>query len=175
MQDLEQPKLEFTRQIAFFLENTKQLTEEYKKLNKAQKEAVDSIDGPVMVVAGPGTGKTKILTYRIANILLKKNNVDLLVWVGNTSSLPEKRLHMSEGCTIQQEENIGIALYFADYYFKHLTGNKIMLLYATKKADSRDMNIMKGLNFKDVDVIIVSPEDLQDNDYKGNKTKLKSV
>jgi len=44
---------------------------EYKRLNKAQKEAVDSIDGPVMVVAGPGTGKTKILTFRIANILVK--------------------------------------------------------------------------------------------------------
>jgi len=44
---------------------------EYKKLNKAQKEAVDAIDGPVMVVAGPGTGKTTILTLRIANILKK--------------------------------------------------------------------------------------------------------
>ncbi|OHA55126.1 MAG: hypothetical protein A2388_02025 [Candidatus Veblenbacteria bacterium RIFOXYB1_FULL_43_13] len=127
----------------------------------------------VLLIDARGVSASEALT--VANILLKKNNVDLLVWVGNTSSLPEKRLHMSEGCTIQQEENIGIALYFADYYFKHLTGNKIMLLYATKKADSRDMNIMKGLNFKGVDVIIVSPEDLQDNDYKGNKTKLKSV
>ncbi len=44
---------------------------EYKKLNKAQKEAVDSIEGPVMVVAGPGTGKTQILALRIGNILLK--------------------------------------------------------------------------------------------------------
>ncbi len=43
----------------------------YKQLNKAQKEAVDAIDGPVMVVAGPGTGKTQILTLRIANILKK--------------------------------------------------------------------------------------------------------
>src|SRR3989339_106914 len=43
----------------------------YKKLNKAQKEAVDAVDGPVMVVAGPGTGKTQILTLRIANILKK--------------------------------------------------------------------------------------------------------
>jgi len=34
---------------------------EYKKLNKEQKEAVDTIEGPVMVVAGPGTGKTQIL------------------------------------------------------------------------------------------------------------------
>ncbi len=45
--------------------------EEYKKLNKAQKEAVDAIDGPVMVVAGPGTGKTQILALRIANIRIK--------------------------------------------------------------------------------------------------------
>lgn len=42
---------------------------EYQRLNKAQKEAVDTIEGPVMVVAGPGTGKTQILALRIANIL----------------------------------------------------------------------------------------------------------
>ncbi len=41
----------------------------YKRLNRAQKEAVDTIEGPVMVVAGPGTGKTQILTLRVANIL----------------------------------------------------------------------------------------------------------
>jgi DNA helicase-2/ATP-dependent DNA helicase PcrA len=45
--------------------------EKYKALNKAQKEAVDSIENPVMVVAGPGTGKTTILTLHIANILLQ--------------------------------------------------------------------------------------------------------
>src|SRR5438552_3492192 len=44
---------------------------EYKQLNKAQRAAVDTVEGPVMVVAGPGTGKTKILTLRIANILQK--------------------------------------------------------------------------------------------------------
>lgn len=41
----------------------------YNKLNDKQQEAVDAIDGPVMVIAGPGTGKTQILTLRIANIL----------------------------------------------------------------------------------------------------------
>jgi DNA helicase-2/ATP-dependent DNA helicase PcrA len=45
--------------------------QEYAKLNKAQKDAVDIINGPVMVVAGPGTGKTQILALRIANILQK--------------------------------------------------------------------------------------------------------
>ncbi len=41
----------------------------YKMLNNAQREAVDTVEGSVMVVAGPGTGKTQILTLRIANIL----------------------------------------------------------------------------------------------------------
>lgn len=45
--------------------------ESYAKLNPRQKEAVDATEGPVMVIAGPGTGKTQILTLRIANILKK--------------------------------------------------------------------------------------------------------
>ncbi len=43
----------------------------YNLLNNSQKKAVDTIDGPVMVVAGPGTGKTQVLALRIANILQK--------------------------------------------------------------------------------------------------------
>ena len=42
---------------------------DYAKLNAAQKSAVDRTDGPVMVIAGPGTGKTQLLAMRVANIL----------------------------------------------------------------------------------------------------------
>lgn len=45
--------------------------EEYQKLNEQQRRAVDTIDGPVMVIAGPGTGKTQILAARIGKILLE--------------------------------------------------------------------------------------------------------
>lgn len=44
-------------------------TEEYGRLNDAQRRAVDTIEGPVMVIAGPGTGKTQVLSLRVANIL----------------------------------------------------------------------------------------------------------
>jgi DNA helicase-2/ATP-dependent DNA helicase PcrA len=51
------------------MSTTDAFTEAYKKLNSAQKEAVEALEGPVMVVAGPGTGKTQVLALRIANIL----------------------------------------------------------------------------------------------------------
>ncbi|HET8709480.1 MAG TPA: UvrD-helicase domain-containing protein, partial [Candidatus Saccharimonadales bacterium] len=43
----------------------------YDDLNDAQKLAVDSIEGPVLVVAGPGTGKTQLLSVRVGSILQK--------------------------------------------------------------------------------------------------------
>ena len=42
----------------------------YNQLNPQQRIAVDTIEGPVMVIAGPGTGKTQILAARIGKILL---------------------------------------------------------------------------------------------------------
>ena len=41
----------------------------FEMLNAEQKAAVEKIEGPVMVIAGPGTGKTQILSVRIGNIL----------------------------------------------------------------------------------------------------------
>ena len=50
-------------------------SERYNKLNDRQKEAVNHIYGPVMVVAGPGTGKTEVLSMRIANLLRSEAQV----------------------------------------------------------------------------------------------------
>ncbi|HLC75931.1 MAG TPA: ATP-dependent DNA helicase [Candidatus Peribacterales bacterium] len=53
------------------IRSTPAFDESYQKLNAAQKKAVDVIEGPVMVIAGPGTGKTQTLAMRVANILAK--------------------------------------------------------------------------------------------------------
>jgi DNA helicase-2/ATP-dependent DNA helicase PcrA len=47
----------------------KRFNEAFTRLNVQQKQAVKAIEGPVLVLAGPGTGKTQVLTLRIAEIL----------------------------------------------------------------------------------------------------------
>jgi DNA helicase-2/ATP-dependent DNA helicase PcrA len=71
----------------------------YDTLNKAQRQAVDTINGPVMVIAGPGTGKTELLSVRTANILQK------------TDTLPENILCLTftdSGANAMRERLVGI-------------------------------------------------------------------
>lgn len=68
----------------------------YQKLNAAQRQAVDAIDGPLLVIAGPGTGKTELLSMRAANILQKTdtapNNILLLTFTESGASAMRERL-----------------------------------------------------------------------------------
>lgn len=71
-------------------------TEAYQKLNAAQKQAVDTIDGPVLVVAGPGTGKTQLLSVRAANIIrltdTMPSNILCLTFTESAAAAMRKRL-----------------------------------------------------------------------------------
>ena len=42
------------------------------RLNENQQIAVNHVDGPCMVLAGPGSGKTRVITYRIVNMVMNE-------------------------------------------------------------------------------------------------------
>ena len=69
---------------------------EYTSLNTAQKQAVDTTEGPVMVIAGPGTGKTQILAIRIGKILLETDtrpeNILCMTYTDSGAIAMRKRL-----------------------------------------------------------------------------------
>lgn len=81
--------------------STKAFTDALKTLNAAQREAVEAIEGPVLVVAGPGTGKTQILTLRIANILfrtdMKPENILALTFTESGARAMRERLKQYVG------------------------------------------------------------------------------
>jgi DNA helicase-2/ATP-dependent DNA helicase PcrA len=80
----------------------------YSQLNSAQKLAVDSVEGPVMVIAGPGTGKTQILAMRIARILadpdlqVNPSNILCLTFTESATVAMRKRLISIIGPTAYQ-------------------------------------------------------------------------
>ena len=70
--------------------------DEYKKLNPEQKKAVDTLEGPVMVIAGAGTGKTQTITLRIGKILketqVNSNNILCLTFTDSAALNMRTRL-----------------------------------------------------------------------------------
>ncbi len=76
--------------------NEERFKKQYNTLNAAQKEAVDTIEGPVLVVAGPGTGKTELLSLRVANILrqgeVSPHNILCLTFTENGALNMRERL-----------------------------------------------------------------------------------
>ncbi|NQT75210.1 MAG: ATP-dependent helicase [Candidatus Omnitrophica bacterium] len=68
----------------------------YAQLNAEQKQAVDAMDGPVLVLAGPGTGKTQLLSVRAANIIRKKKalpeNILILTYTNAAAKTMKERL-----------------------------------------------------------------------------------
>ncbi len=70
--------------------------EAYAGLNQQQRRAVDIIDGPLLVIAGPGTGKTELLSVRGANILHKTDaepgNILCLTFTDNAARNMRERL-----------------------------------------------------------------------------------
>ncbi|MCX8472610.1 MAG: ATP-dependent helicase, partial [Sediminibacterium sp.] len=85
-------------------DNFNELFENEKaRLNPQQAAAVNAIEGPVLVIAGPGTGKTQVLSLRIANILAltdtQPENILCLTYTDNAAYNMRQRLIKIMGST----------------------------------------------------------------------------
>ena len=93
------------------MKNFKDMYEqEYQKLNSQQKRAVDTVEGPVMVIAGPGTGKTQILSRRVANILTNYHtNPEEIVCLTYTEAGASEMLDRLEGLIGEEGRNVRVS------------------------------------------------------------------
>ncbi|MBQ1344637.1 ATP-dependent helicase [Candidatus Saccharibacteria bacterium] len=111
----------------------------YQKLNPEQKAAVDYIDGPLLVIAGPGTGKTQLLSVRVANILkntdINPENILCLTFTETGAENMRNRLYSF----------IGQAAYKIPVYTYHSLGSAILQDFhpeLNKAADELTQNII---------------------------------
>lgn len=108
-------------------------------LNEAQKLAVTTIDGPVLVIAGPGTGKTQLLTTRIAHIL------------STTDTLPENILCLTftESAAANMRERlssmIGSAAYKITISTYHAFGSDLIRRFPDHFTEMGDLQPVDDL------------------------------
>lgn len=133
--------------------NKKFLTE-YNKLNPKQKEAVDTIEGPVMIIAGPGTGKTQIIAMRIANILIKAqvnpSNILALTFTNSGAYAMRKRLL----------DIVGPSSYAVSIDTFHSFCNEIINTFPEKFLTARRLN-----QLTDLEQILLVQEILDKNHF----------
>lgn len=125
------------------------------KLNENQLKAVEHIDGPCMVLAGPGSGKTRVITYRIANMVVNKNikpTSILAISFTKASSIEMKNRALALSNDFRMNKVtygtfhsvfFRILRYFENYNIESILDEK------TKRIGLK--NILKGLNIENAD------------------------
>ncbi len=150
-----------TKQRINFTEDFK---EALKTLNAKQLEAVDTIEGPVMVIAGPGTGKTQLLAARIGSILDKvevnfKNILCLTYTEAGSVAMRQRLLKF-----------IGPEAYNINIYTFHAFCNSIIQENIQDFGGYRDLQRLSDLEAVDVfeQIIDEFPDDHVLKRFKGN-------
>ncbi len=129
------------------------------KLNEVQREAALCIDGPVMIIAGAGSGKTRVLTYRIAHIIKQGAdafNILALTFTNKAAKEMKKRIEMVVG---SEARNLWMGTF-------HSVFAKILRIEAEKIGYPRDFTIYDTDDAKSVIKGIVKELNLDDKLYK---------
>ena len=83
-------------------------------LNKEQEKAVTTLEGPLLIVAGAGSGKTRVIAHRIAYLLEEKQGLkpeNILALTFSKKAAEEMRTRIGELIT-ENPEDITISTYF---------------------------------------------------------------
>ncbi|HXS56465.1 MAG TPA: UvrD-helicase domain-containing protein [Hanamia sp.] len=131
-------------------------------LNDAQREAVLHRDGPIMIVAGAGSGKTKVLTTRIAHLMA--NGVDAFQILALTFT-NKAAAEMKERVTHILGNNDARNLYIGTF---HSVFARILRAEAEKLGYSRNFTIYDTDDAKSVVKTVVKEMNLDDKHYKPN-------
>ncbi len=124
------------------------MTNLLQELNPAQKKAVEALFGPVLVLAGPGTGKTHLLTTRIAHILqqtdAKAENILCLTFTNAAAVEMKERLFQKIG-----KEALKVTICTFHSFVEHIM-NEYPLRFEKQKA-GREIadDLMKALAYRD--------------------------
>lgn len=134
----------------------KSFLKELDKLNAEQRLAVETIEGPVMVLAGPGTGKTQVVALRIANILqktqMKPSNILALTFTEAGVSAMRKRLF----------ELIGVDAYLVTIATFHGFANEVIGTFP-----HLFVQVKSGSNLTDLERLAII-EDILDSQHVGS-------
>lgn len=105
----------------------------YKDLNKEQKEAVDIIDGPCLVIAGAGSGKTKVLTTRIAHLInegVNSYNILAITFTNKAAKEMKERLNLlvpENNAFVGTFHSLGLRIIKENYSYLKLKSNFTIL------------------------------------------------
>lgn len=125
--------------------------EQYVRLNAAQRRAVDTIEGPVIVIAGPGTGKTQILTMRIANILrnagagVEPENILALTFTNAGVMAMRTRLATLIGAENAYRVNICTFHSFCEDHINHFSDFFPSIAYARVASEIERIHIIERI------------------------------
>ena len=131
-----------------------------KTLNAQQKEAVTTLDGPIMILAGAGSGKTRVIIQRIAYLIQKKQvppqQIIAVTFTNKAAEEMRKRLQgilsgKQEGIHLSTFHSLGVGLLRNSIH--HLGYRSNFIIYDTRDQFSVIKTIMEDQDFDDSELI----------------------
>ena len=131
-----------------------------KTLNAQQKEAVTTLDGPIMILAGAGSGKTRVIIQRIAYLIQKKQippqQIIAVTFTNKAAEEMRKRLQgilsgKQEGINLSTFHSLGVSLLRKSIH--HLGYRSNFIIYDTRDQFSVIKTIMEDQDFDDSELI----------------------